>query len=85
MKKKSLLWALLGVLAILLLFCGIYHRSIALSLDNLTVERFADPAVDPWDGGKTILNIPYASVSESDYLKAARGPVLVFGKEREGA
>ena len=67
-RKKTILLVLAGLLAILLLLCGIYHRSIALSLDNLTVEHYADPAVDPWDGGKAILNIPYADLSESEYL-----------------
>ncbi len=67
-RKKTILWVLAGLLAMALLFCGIYHRSIALSLENLTVEHYGDPAVDPWDGGKAMLNIPYASVSESDYL-----------------
>ena len=67
-KKKALLWVLTGILAVLLLFCGVYHRSIALSLDNLTAERFPDPVTDPWEGGRTVRNIPYSSVSESDYL-----------------
>ena len=35
-RKKTILLALAGLLVILLLLCGIYHRSIALSLDNLT-------------------------------------------------
>ena len=67
-KKKTLLWVLAGILAVLLLFCGIYHRSVALSLDNLTAAHLPDPSVDPWEGGRTLRNIPYASVSESDYL-----------------
>ena len=67
-KKKPLLWVLAGLLAILLLLGGMYHRSIALSLDNLTAEHVPDPVVDPWDGGRTLRNIPYSSVSQSDYL-----------------
>lgn len=66
-RKKTILWVLAGLLVILL-FCGIYHRSIALSLENLTVEHYAAPDIDSWEGGKAYLNIPYADLSESDYL-----------------
>ena len=68
MKKKTILWILLIILAILILLTAVNWRTAVLTWYNLTVPQVRLPEADEWSGGQTYLAIPYAGASESEVL-----------------
>ncbi len=71
-KKGKALKVVLICLAALVICCAAvmiyWHEAAYAVFKNVTVKKYDLPETDSWDGGETLLKVPYASDSDSQYL-----------------
>ena len=67
-RRKRAGFILAVIVLLLAVVIGMFHDAIRMTFCNLTVQTWPMPAVDDWPDGRVYLNVPYAEVSDSDYL-----------------
>ncbi len=68
-KQRRILPAVILPVLLILLFLGIlFHRSISLLIDNLTVGKLPMDTLEEWDRGTSLKGIAYADASPAQYL-----------------
>jgi acetyl esterase/lipase len=56
------------VVAVFASFAALYPKAVGAVWGNVTSKKLQLPEKDDWTGGKSLMKVPYASDSESQYL-----------------